>query len=99
MRSRHRNFKTRSDRWRRCGRGLVLACCAWTMTACAQPAPLLPDREPLPPDLVQPCPPLQSLTDGTGGAVLQWIVDAAFQYRACQRGKQALIDAVTGGPP
>jgi len=31
--------------------------------------------------------------------VLQWIVDAAFQYRACQRGKQALIDAVTGGPP
>ncbi len=71
----------------------------WMLMACAPSVTLLPDRAALPPDLVQPCPSLPPLIDGTAGAVLRWALDTIEQYGECARGKQALIDAVQPTPP
>jgi hypothetical protein len=50
---------------------------------CASPSGALPPPTQLQASLRQPCLPLPELTDGSAGAVLVWIKDAAKLYGVC----------------
>jgi len=80
--------------WTRSRQLLRLSACAWMLTGCQSSTPLLPERAPLPPSLVQECPPLQSLDNGRMGTVLRWAVETVKEYGRCQRSKHELIEAV-----
>jgi len=92
------NFGSSTALWQtgfqRLWTGLSIGMCASMLTACCLPTPPLPERALLPPNLVQPCPDLMLLEDGTGAAVLRKLVEVSEQYHACQSGKSALIEAV-----
>lgn len=51
----------------------------------------------MPPNLIQACPDLSPLNDGTGAAVLRKIVEVSKLYYECQRRHGALVKAVTKG--
>ena len=73
--------------------------CVWMVTACASQTPLLPDRAPLPPSLLTPCPNLPELADGSGEAILRTLVDVAQLYYECQDRHEALATAVQLSTP
>lgn len=60
------------------------------LPGCASPTPLS-----VPPELLQRCPNLTPLNDGSAGAAVWKIVDIASQYYDCQARQGALIDALS----
>ena len=67
------------------------------LMACTQPTPLLPDRLPLPPSLLQPCPDLTKLESGSAADILRKLVEVSEQYYECADKHKALAEAVS--PP
>lgn len=86
-------FKPLQRQWTGLWIALFTGMCALILTACGSSMPLLPDSSQPPANLRQPCPDLQQLSDGTGGAVLKWGVGAAHQYRECQDRHRKLVEA------
>ena len=49
-----------------------------------------------PPDLAQPCPPLQPLAGGNGADVLPWALGVVHAYNDCRARHKALVAAWPG---
>ena len=49
----------------------------------------------IPADLIQQCPPLQTLSGTTGKEVLPWALQIVHQYNDCKQRHSALIQAVS----
>lgn len=45
-------------------------------------------------NLMQPCPPLEPLSDGRKKTVLRWIAKTSRQYLDCADGKAQLVEAI-----
>lgn len=66
---------------------------AIALGGCAQPM-IPPAPPPLPADLVQACPDLTPIEDGTAAAVLRKLVEASQAYYDCQARHAGLVEAV-----
>ena len=67
------------------------------LAGCAPSMPLLPERAPLPPSLLTPCPALSILEDGSRAAVLRKLVEISALYHECSQRQAALSQAVDPG--
>lgn len=69
-------------------RFLTLASAGFLLSGCALSTTQL-KAPPVSEAVLQPCPPLQKLADGSHQALERWAVDSAFRYRECSE-RQAL---------
>jgi hypothetical protein len=82
--------------WTAKSRSLFIAMSACLIAGC--PASMPPSTGRTPPDasLVEPCPPLSPLADGTGAAVLRWILGTVDAYTDCQSRHRRLVEGDMG---
>src|SRR3972149_3177586 len=92
------NLERSQKSLKRLWKSLCIGICALMMMACGRSTPLLPDRSPLPPNLLTACPTLSNLENGSKAAVLRKFVDVGQLYHECRQRHDALINAVQPGP-
>src|SRR3990167_5174616 len=98
--SKHESYSERSPKLlKRLWKSLCIGICVLMTMACGRSIPLLPDRSPLPPNLLTPCPLLSNLENGSGAAVLRKFVDVGQLYHECRQRHDALINAVQSDQP
>ena len=71
-----------------------IALIALTMTGCGLLTKRLPERQPVPASLMQPCQRLEPMDGKTGADVVRKFVEVGKQYNECAEGKRRLIEAV-----
>lgn len=63
------------------------------LVGCASTTPS-GDRVPLPPDLVEECPPLRPLTGNTGRDLLNKLIEVGEDYNDCASRHKRLVEAI-----
>ena len=79
--------------WTAKWKNLSTAMFACLLAGCASPMPPSQGRTPLDASLVEPCPPLSPLADGTGAAVLRKLIEVGDAYADCSARHRRMVEA------